>query len=193
MNMIIAGHALIEMKKMAPNDIDCIITDPPFVSLEFPNNVLQYWAKFQRIFNEMERLTDRISVSILPDRRWHLESMMKMTDDVNIEDAFERPPKKGAHNALFLTRNQINDFGERGNWNIPKSSHIHARDVNKMAIIVKAMTNEGDTVLDPFCGSAAIGAACILLGRNYIGIEYDKERVLDGRQRLKHAEQLLGE
>ena len=31
-------------------------------------------------------------------------------------------------------------------------------------------TKGGDTVLDPFCGSAVCGAAALKLGRNYFGI-----------------------
>ena len=70
---------------------------------------------------------------------------------------------------------------------IPKSIHPNDRNIGKMSIIVKAMSNVGDVVLDPFCGSGAIGIACILLGRKYIGIELMKERADDASRRIESA------
>ena len=37
--------------------------------------------------------------------------------------------------------------------------------------IIKASTNEGDTVLDLFAGSFSLGIVCKRLNRKYIGIE----------------------
>ncbi len=35
-------------------------------------------------------------------------------------------------------------------------------------------TNEGDTILDPFCGSGTTGAVAVRHGRRFIGIDMDK-------------------
>ena len=40
---------------------------------------------------------------------------------------------------------------------------------------VTIWTNEGDTVLDFTMGSGTTGEACVNLGRNFIGIESDKQ------------------
>lgn len=53
-----------------------------------------------------------------------------------------------------------------------------------MASLIKMMSNLGDTILDPFCGSGAIGLAAVLLGRNYVGVELNAARVEDARQRF---------
>jgi site-specific DNA-methyltransferase (adenine-specific) len=50
--------------------------------------------------------------------------------------------------------------------------------------IIGAHSNPGDLVLDPFSGSATTGAACIELGRRYIGIELGREFAELSRQRL---------
>src|SRR3990167_2988988 len=40
--------------------------------------------------------------------------------------------------------------------------------------IVLASTNKGDLIIDPFSGSSTTGIAAYLLGRNFIGIDLDK-------------------
>ena len=51
--------------------------------------------------------------------------------------------------------------------------------------ILNASTIEGDTILDPFAGSGAIGEACRRLGRNYTGIELDYTWALKAEKRVK--------
>jgi len=58
--------------------------------------------------------------------------------------------------------------------------------------IIKASSNEGDIVLDPFCGCGTTAEAAYKLGRKLIGIDispYAITRVC--RDRLKHAEGLF--
>ena len=50
--------------------------------------------------------------------------------------------------------------------------------------IVLLVTDEGDFVLDPFCGSGTTLVASKLLNRNYIGIDQSKEAVELSRERL---------
>ncbi len=53
--------------------------------------------------------------------------------------------------------------------------------------LIKASSNEGDFVLDPFIGSGATGLACVNLERNFIGHELDKSYYDIARQRIKDA------
>ncbi|MDE0518815.1 MAG: site-specific DNA-methyltransferase [Bdellovibrionales bacterium] len=52
--------------------------------------------------------------------------------------------------------------------------------------IIKLVTDKGDTVLDPFCGSGTTLVAAQLLKRKYIGIDQLKEAVELSKQRLNH-------
>ena len=53
--------------------------------------------------------------------------------------------------------------------------------------IILASTREGDTVLDPFCGSSTTGVACKKLGRKYIGIDNNSEYINLSIERLKNS------
>lgn len=43
--------------------------------------------------------------------------------------------------------------------------------------IILANSNEGDTVLDPFCGSATTGVVAIKHNRKFVGIDLEKEYI----------------
>ncbi len=51
--------------------------------------------------------------------------------------------------------------------------------------IIEASTREGDTVLDPFCGSSTTGVAAVRLKRKYIGIDNSREYIELSRRRLQ--------
>jgi hypothetical protein len=53
--------------------------------------------------------------------------------------------------------------------------------------IVGCASDPGDRVLDPFAGSCTTGAACLELGRRFVGIERSGEYVRLARQRLTAA------
>ena len=53
--------------------------------------------------------------------------------------------------------------------------HPFQKPVSLMQRLVKIYTNPGDVVLDCFMGSGSTGVACILNGREFIGIEQTKE------------------
>lgn len=53
--------------------------------------------------------------------------------------------------------------------------------------IILASTNEGDTVLDPFCGSGTTGVAAISNNRKFIGIEKEAEYLKLSKRRLEQV------
>ncbi|MDR0645628.1 MAG: site-specific DNA-methyltransferase [Elusimicrobiota bacterium] len=54
--------------------------------------------------------------------------------------------------------------------------------------LVKLLSNSGDIVLDPFCGSGTTCVAAKNLGRKYLGIEISPEYVLLSEERIKEAD-----
>ena len=52
--------------------------------------------------------------------------------------------------------------------------------------IIELVTNEGDTVLDPFCGSGTTLVASKLLKRKYIGLDQSEEAIKLSKKRLEN-------
>ena len=57
--------------------------------------------------------------------------------------------------------------------------------------IIKASTNEGDAILDPFCGSGTSLVAAYRLGRNYTGIDCSEEAIAVSKERLENESRKL--
>lgn len=69
-----------------------------------------------------------------------------------------------------------------------KDRHPNQKPLNLCLELVAKFTNRGETVFDPFAGSGRIGEACVLLGRNYLGLERDAGWVAKAEARLAAAE-----
>jgi site-specific DNA-methyltransferase (adenine-specific) len=57
--------------------------------------------------------------------------------------------------------------------------------------IIRASSNRGDVVLDPFNGSGTTVLSAMLLGRRFVGIDQSMEYVKFARKRLAHARKVL--
>lgn len=77
-----------------------------------------------------------------------------------------------------------------GGWEKHCGKHPTQKPLRLLYRIILASTNEGDTILDPFAGSCTTGIAANLLGRNFIGIEQEKEFVELGKKRRLEIEDM---
>ena len=57
--------------------------------------------------------------------------------------------------------------------------------------IVKLFTFIGESILDPFMGSGTTGVACKELGRNFIGIEINKEYCDIASKRIDNTQECM--
>lgn len=191
--LIYSGKCLDALKAMEDRCVDRVITDPPYRGFEGMESESAYLDWFGAHFREMKRVcrTEQgISVSQPPLRIGSFQQHFNFQSVVKLDNAME---DSRGDDAYFLCQTSLEQSAlpEPSKWPsdvVPRSIHPNDRNIEKMSIIVKAMSNPGDLVLDPFCGSGAIGVACILLGREYIGIELIKARADDASNRIKAAQ-----
>ena len=55
----------------------------------------------------------------------------------------------------------------------PPNGHPCSRALVHQEFVVNWCSDEGETILDPFCGSGTTGVAAVKLGRKFIGIEIE--------------------
>lgn len=78
-------------------------------------------------------------------------------------------------------------FQSDGTDRYAANHHPTVKPAAVMRWLVRLVTREGDTVLDPFTGSGTTGVACIEEGREFVGIERELDYVEISRRRLEAA------
>ena len=67
-----------------------------------------------------------------------------------------------------------------------KGQHPTQKPVKLMEYLIKTYTNEGDTVLDNTMGSGTPGVAAVDTGRNFIGMENNRDYYQTAENRINH-------
>lgn len=97
--------------------------------------------------------------------------------------------KDGPGNWTFNRINDTYDIPEILCGSAPASEktegeHPTQKPVEVMEWILEHLTNEGDTILDPFMGKGTTGVACQKQKRLFIGIEKEEEHYLSATKRV---------
>jgi len=87
-------------------------------------------------------------------------------------------------NASHYGRDEFIENPYQRHENMQKNFHPTVKPIALMEYLVKLVSKEGHTVLDPFTGSGTTGIACKNLNRNFIGIERDAEYVKIAEARI---------
>lgn len=97
--------------------------------------------------------------------------------------AYVRGPKSKATRIPNTTHNLLSKY-----WYYGKHEHHPAeKDPEMCAQLTLWCSEPGDTILDPFSGSAAVGVGCAMTGRSYLGMEIDEGYHATGMRRLVSA------
>jgi hypothetical protein len=68
-----------------------------------------------------------------------------------------------------------------------KNFHHHGQSESEFLEIIKRLTQEGSTVLDPFVGGGSVAAAALMLRRKFIGIDIDRKHIETTRRRVEEV------
>lgn len=77
-----------------------------------------------------------------------------------------------------------------GKWEKSCGKHPTQKPLAVLARLIQASTEPNAWILDPFSGSATTGIAANLLGRNYLGLEKEKEYLMMSKTRREELEDL---
>lgn len=91
-------------------------------------------------------------------------------------------PNHKKYNDLYYPVNIIEIVNGRDG-----KSHPTQKPVALMEYLIKTYTNEGEMVLDFTAGSGTTGVACVITGRNFIGIERDEGYFKIAEERIQKA------
>ncbi len=69
-----------------------------------------------------------------------------------------------------------------------KRYHPCQKNVKMLEEILQRHSNPGDIVFDPFMGGGSTGVACVNTGRNFIGVELDKDYFKAAEERIIRAQ-----
>lgn len=170
--MIIQADSYDWIKRQSKDSVDHVITDYVYGS-EFP-------------FSNLSRITKGNIITFCSDRDHPFDPderayWIKTPSTKNYSKHIGRFIEH-----IFISR-QGDTFNSGLHWSQytgvytdlveEPSGHQWQKPISLMERLVKIYTKEGDTVLDPFCGSGQTLKACKNLNRNFIGIDIDPKWV----------------
>ena len=189
---LIQGDCLEHMKTMPDGSVDAVITDPPYGI-----NKAEWDGKFQEwLIPEAFRVASL--VAIIPGI-WALGECISLMGDKYLWTLAGHKGGAMTRGRLGFTKWQpivvggqyrrvgADAFDFSPTDLRPEVVHPCQKPINFMEKILGRVTNPGDIILDPFMGSGTTGVACARLGRDFIGIEIDKEYFEIAQKRIEDA------
>lgn len=163
------------------NEIVWCYTGPSNAKKRFPNkhDIILFYAagKGNNTFN---RDDVRIPYSNLKSG-WHITKTGKAFGDREIdkERVLELNQKGKVPESWWVGLTKLDGKNKE------QVGYPTQKPLSLLERIIKASSNEGDLVLDPFCGSGTALVAAKKLNRNYIGIDLSSKAVSISEQRLE--------
>ncbi len=188
---LLTGDCLEVMKKMPSESVGLIATDPPFNIGKNYGGIYKDNKKFDEYMewcklwlSECIRLLKKDGSLYLfnyPENNAYLLPFLKekmvfkrwMTWQYSTNTGHSKSNfTRTQHSIIFCTKTEKHKFNKRDIAEPYKNpTHPCQIPVPLLKIFIKASSNIGDTVMDPFAGSFSICAAAKELDRNSIGID----------------------
>ena len=199
---LIHGDCLVEMKKIPDKSIDLVLTDPPYgVNLGYStyNDTEENWFKLMMgVIPEMKRIAEMVIMPSCQIKRLHwiytnfppdwlicwYKGSTGCSAHIGFNDwephlVYGKRKKVWMHDYFKSPNNE-----KMGNYGHPCPKPIEWAK----HLIEKS---KSQTVLDCFMGSGTTGVACKELGRNFIGIEIDKNYFEIAKKRIANTQEMM--
>ena len=192
------GDCLDIMRTLEPGSVDAVITDPPYpreyehlygaVAKE-ARRVLRVGGSFLTLCGHYQLPRVLADIGEHLRYRWivkldHPGSHARMAMGVMVT---WKPMLWFVNEKLSPRRNIVD--GCASQKRSKDTGHPWQQDLDYALWGIEALTDPGNTILDPFMGSGTTGVACVQTGRNFIGIEIDPGYAEIARQRIEKAQE----
>lgn len=183
------------IRKLKPNSIDLILTDPPY-----PKEYLSLWNDLAK---ETERVLKPSGFLIAYSGQNYLSQVLKSLNE-HLEYYWLAGLYHKGPTAQRFEVNMWNRFKpiliyyklpreKQDKWiedilisEAPnKEMHEWGQSVEPLITLLETFSKPGDTICDPFFGGGSTIEACIKTKRNFVGYEIDKEVFKSVKKRLK--------
>lgn len=194
-NEIIHGDCIEVMHQMSDNSVDFILTDPPYLvnyrdrnGRSIHNDVNSDWLRPAMV--EAFRVLKQNRLMLCFYGWTKVDEFFAAWKDAGFQPVGHIVFRKTySSKSRFLSyRHEQAYLLAKGRPPLPRQPvadvidmpysgnklHPTQKPVAALAQLIRSFTLSGDTVLDPFAGSASSCASALLTGRKYIGIEMDR-------------------
>ena len=201
---LIHGDFREKCKTIPDNSIDIIFTDPPY-ALEYLSLYRDLGELAMRVLKDGSSLITYVGHHVVSEVIGYLrQAGLEYVWLIAIKQSGPKAKifKNNIHvnwkPLLWFSKgsraenkgNVINDLIESESPP-DKSLHEWAQSTVEAKYLIKYLTVEGQTVLDPFMGSGTTVIAAMNLGRKFIGIEIDENRFNVARGRIAEKIEML--
>lgn len=213
---LIQGDCLELMKDIPDSSCDLIVTDPPYgINFQSHRRRIEYekikndtnldWL--DGFFRECGRVLKK-NTAIYCFCSWHNIDVFKQAIEKhfklkNIIVWVKNNHGSGDLKASYAPKYEFILYANKGRRTLcekrypdvlfaNKTNNVYhptEKPVDLLEQFIKNSVEESGIVLDPFMGSGSTGVACVNAGRNFIGIELDKQYFDIAVQRIERSEQ----
>lgn len=211
---LIHGDCFQILSNMDDSSVDCVLSDPPYSSRthegartgswsrdgDSPNKLLTFDSITPEQFVEFARQAVRVSKRwVITFCDWRYAHLLEDVGLVRLGAWFKNNPApqftgdrpaQGWEAIAILHRpgkKRWNGGGKAATWiynKVNAEDHPSQKPLDILRDIIEKFSDPGETILDPFAGSASTGVACIQTGRSFVGIEKDEKFFQVAQKRL---------
>ena len=206
------GDCLEVMKDIPDGSVDMVLTDPPY-GLNFSYHsyndtrenlkklIDDFMPEAMRISNRVFVMCGPTQICLYPEPTWVISFTWNTTGSFGKYGYNQWTPilcygkdVRGFGRVNGVLKSDVLRISGGGGVGFMRSAeekkHTCPKPMTMMVETIKRLSNEGDTILDPFMGSGSTGVAAKNLNRNFIGIELDEKYFEIAKRRIEELQWL---